>query len=91
MKETSLPWFDLAHHKWKLRSLLLRLYSAQVLSEVQWDADKAPNVIDRNVIWGSTKTNGIYYFFDSHVIVARNMIGNCAGGGLALFREIQCG
>jgi hypothetical protein len=48
------------------------------------EASQNPNWIDNNFIWGSTGTNGIYCFFNSKVLVAHNLIGNCTGAGIML-------
>ena len=41
------------------------------------------NMVDNNFVWGS-ETNGIYAFFTGNLVVAHNMIGNCAGAGVML-------
>ena len=48
------------------------------------EASQAANWVDHNVIWNSTKTNGIYSFFISNLTVAHNLIGGCAGAGIMI-------
>jgi len=48
------------------------------------EAALAPNMVDHNVVWGSTYTNGIYAYSASRLIVAHNLIANCALAGICL-------
>jgi hypothetical protein len=42
------------------------------------EAAMAPNLVDHNFVWGSTQTNGIYSYTSSKVVIAHNLVGNCA-------------
>jgi len=44
----------------------------------------ASNWVDHNFVWGSTQTNGIFEYTASKIVIAYNMIGNCAGAGILL-------
>jgi hypothetical protein len=48
------------------------------------EASQSPNWVDHNVVWNSTRTNGIYSFFISNLTVAHNLVGGCAGAGIML-------
>jgi hypothetical protein len=48
------------------------------------EASLAPNMVDHNVVWGCTFTNGIYAYSSSRFIVAHNLIANCAWAGIRL-------
>lgn len=48
------------------------------------EAALAPNMVDHNFVWGSTHTNGIYDYTASKLIIAHNMIGNCARAGILI-------
>ena len=48
------------------------------------EAALAPNMVDHNFVWGSIYTNGIYEYTASKVIIAHNMIGNCAAAGIMI-------
>jgi hypothetical protein len=44
----------------------------------------APNMVDHNFVWGCTFTNGVFEYTARNLLVAHNMIGNCAAAGLML-------
>ena len=46
------------------------------------EAALAPNMVDHNVVWGSTKSNGIFVYTSSKVIIAHNFVGNCAAAAI---------
>jgi hypothetical protein len=48
------------------------------------EAALAPNMVDHNVVWGSTQTNGVYHYTTSKLIVAHNLIANCACAGIMI-------
>lgn len=48
------------------------------------EASQGLNWIDHNVVWNSTRTNGIYSFFISNLTVAHNLVGGCAGAGIMI-------
>ena len=48
------------------------------------EASDSPNWVDHNIVWNSTRTNGIYSFFISNLTVAHNLVGGCAGAGIMI-------
>jgi hypothetical protein len=46
------------------------------------EAALAPNLVDHNFVWGSTKANGIFVYTSSKVMIANNLVGNCATAGI---------
>ena len=48
------------------------------------EASQSPIWVDHNVVWNSTRTNGIYSYFISNLTVAHNLVGGCAGAGIML-------
>lgn len=48
------------------------------------EAVLAPNMVDHNFVWGSTYSNGIFAYTASKLIVAYNLIGNCAEAGITI-------
>jgi hypothetical protein len=44
----------------------------------------APNMVDHNFVWGCTHTNGMYEYTAKKLLIANNMVGNCAAAGLML-------
>ena len=48
------------------------------------EASQEPNWIDHNLIWNSSRANGIYGFSCSNLTVAHNLVGHCAGAGIML-------
>ena len=51
------------------------------------EATSGPAMVDHNIIWGSTKTNGIYGYYGGHTVIAHNLIGQCAAGGIVMVDE----
>ena len=47
------------------------------------EASQAPNLVDHNIIWGST-TNGIYQQDCDELVIAHNLIGKCKDAGIRL-------
>jgi hypothetical protein len=41
-----------------------------------------PVMVDHNVVWGSTETNGIYSYQATSLTVAHNLVGGCRAGAI---------
>jgi alpha-L-arabinofuranosidase len=47
------------------------------------EASQAPNLVDHNIIWGSTG-NGIYQHDCDELVIAHNLIAHCADAGIRM-------
>jgi hypothetical protein len=54
------------------------------LGGIMIEASMAPNLVDRNLVWGSIYSNGIYAYTSSKLTVGHNLVGNCAGAGIMI-------